>query len=628
MHMTRSIPRSLVNFGLVGSLVAGLTGCTGSMGSTEGSSGSGGNKAGSGSGGSSSGSSSGGGNGSGSGGKSGSSSGGTTGATGSGGNGSSSGGSNGSGGSDGSGSGGDSGGGLTCSPGIPATTQLRRMLNREYDATVRDLLGLTSVNAGSMLGAPSTMLYADFDGPMVPDAWRIYQDVGAAIAKTVMGDATMKAKFISCDPSASGCMQTTIKNFGRLAFRRALSTDEVTRFMALGSGTPAGTPAEVAEATLYAFLVSPSFLYIPELSETKDPSGKGIQLSSTEVAARLSYMLWGSTPDATLNTAADANQLQTPAQILTQAQRMIMVKEKTAPLVSGFHDHWVQMDNSGQHWFKGGGHDTSVFPQYKTTSDASFASELDNFFSEVAFSSGTFQDLFLSTTAFVNQDNAAIYGLDASKYTGSSFQKVTLDAEQRPGFMTRAGFLSSYAHYNETAPILRGAFINVYMIGVNPGPPVAGATMMQPPPGNYKTNREKTDALVNTSATCMGCHSSILNPPGYVMENFNGIGQWQTKDQLGGDINATATVNFGNGVVQNITSVKQMMQQIAQTPAAQSNYAQYWVAYAYGREPNAQDQCVVNGISSSMNKGSYPILNILTDLTQTDSFRMRVAGPQ
>jgi hypothetical protein len=604
------------------------------MGSTETGSGSGGSNSGSGSGGSKAGSGGSSGSSSGSGGSSGSSSGSGGSKAGSGGSSGSSSGSggstgsgSGSGGSTGSGSGGDSGGTLACSPGIPATTQLRRMLNREYDATVRDLLGLTSVNAGSMLGAPSTMLYSDFEGPMVPDAWRIYQDVGAAIAKAVMADTTMKGKFMSCDPSASGCMQTTIKNFGRLAFRRALTNDEVTRFMALGSGTPAGTPAEVAEATLYAFLVSPSFLYIPELNETKDSSGKGIQLSSTEVAARLSYMLWGSTPDATLNTAADANQLQTSAQILTQAQRMIMVKDKTAPLVSGFHDHWVQMDNSGQHWFKGGGHDTTVFPLYKTTSDASFSSELDNFFSDVAFANGTFQDLFLSNTAFVNQDNAAIYGLDASKYN-SSFQKVTLDADQRPGFMTRAGFLSSYAHYNETAPILRGAFINIYMIGVNPGPPVAGATMMQPPPGNYKTNREKTDALVNTSATCMGCHTAIVNPPGYVMENFNGIGQWQTKDQLGGDINATATVNFGNGVTQNITSVKQMMQQIAQTPAAQSNYAQYWVSYAYGREPNAQDQCVVDTISSSMNKGSYPILNILTDLTQTDSFRMRVAGPQ
>ena len=200
-----------------------MAGCTGSMGNTEGSSG--GSKSSSGSGGSKSSSGSGGSNGSGSGGSnpsSGTSSGGSNG-SGSGGN---SGSGSGSGGDNGSGSGG-SDGSLACAPGIPATTQLRRMLNREYDATVRDLLGLTNLNAGSMVGAPSTMLYADFEGPMVPDAWRIYQDVGAAIAKAVMADTTMKGKFMSCDPSASGCMQTTIKNFGRLAFRRALTDSEV-----------------------------------------------------------------------------------------------------------------------------------------------------------------------------------------------------------------------------------------------------------------------------------------------------------------------------------------------------------------------------------------------------------------
>ncbi len=520
---------------------------------------------------------------------------------------------------------------ITCAPGIPATTQLRRMLNTQYDATVRDLLGVTSVTTPEGAGVPSSVLYADFDGPMVPDAWRIYQDVGAAIAKQVMGSSTLKSNFITCDPAASGCLAQTIQTFGRKAFRRPLTADEVTRFQALGQGTPAGTPAEVAEATLFAFLVDPSFLYLVETNTTAaaSPAPAGaLQLSSYEVAARLSYMIWGSTPDSMLSAAADANQLQTKDQILAQAQRMVALKDKTAPQLSAFHDHWVQMDNAGQHWFKGGGHDTSVFPLYTTTSDASFASELDNFFADVAFSNGSFQDLFLSNTAFVNKDNAAIYGLDASKYTSSTVQKVTLDADQRPGFMTRAGFLSSYAHYNETAPILRGAFINVYMVGVNPGPPVQGAAMMQPPPGNYKTNREKTDALVNTSAVCMGCHTNIINPPGYVMENFNGVGQWQTKDQLGGDIDATATVNFGNGVTQKITSVKQMMQQIAQTPAAQSNYAQYLTAYAYGRDPNPQDQCTVDTISTNMGKGSYPILNILTDLTQTDSFRMRVAGPQ
>jgi hypothetical protein len=530
---------------------------------------------------------------------------------------------NGNGGGNGTGSGGDSGNGtVTCVPGTPATTQLRRMLNRQYDATVRDLLGVTSVSTSSSAGPPSTMLYADFDGPMVPDAWRIYQDVGAAIAKAVMADTTMKANFITCDPAASGCLTQTIQTFGRKAFRRPLTTDEVARFQALGQGTPSGTPAEVAEAMLLAFLVSPSFLLLPETNTTPDPSGKGIQLSSYEVATRLSYMLWGSTPDATLSAAADADQLQTKDQILAQAQRMIAVRAKTAPLVSSFHDHWVQMDNAGQHWWKID-HDTSKFPLYSAAVKTAFESEIDSFWAEVAYTNGGFKDLFLSNMGFVNKDSAPIYGLDPSRY-GTALTKVALDPAQRPGFMTRGGFLSSYSHFIDTSPILRGAFINVYMIGVNPGPPIAGATALQAPPGNYTTNREKVTALVNMSPTCMGCHTSIINPPGFVLENFDAIGKWQTVDQLGGPIDPSATVTFGNGNVQAINSVQQLMQQIAQVSSAQSNYARYWVAYAYGRDPNPNDQCVVDQVSTKLTQDSYGILTLLADLTQADSFRLRV----
>jgi len=587
---------------LVGFLLAGLVGCTGTVG--------GGNSPGSG------------GSGPGAGNATGSGSSGSTGA------GNSSGGGN-----TGTGTGGSSTGTggaagttanptITCAPGIPATTQLRRILNWQYDATVRDLLGVTTVTNGGNSGAPSSMLYADFDGPMVPDAWRLYQDTGAAIAKAVMANTTQKANFISCDPAASGCLQTTIQNFGKKAFRRPLTTDEVSRFMALGSGTPAGTPAEVAEATLLGFLVSPQFLYLPETGTTTDSATGAIQLTQYEVAQRLSYMLWGSIPDAMLTSAADNNALQTKDQILAQAQRMIMDRTKTTPLLTGFHDNWVQMNNPNQHWWKID-HDTSKFPLYNTTtSKTTFSQEMDAFWVEVAYGNGGYKDLFLSTVGFVNKDNAPIYGLTN---TGTTLTKVSLDANQRPGFMTRAGFLSSYSHYNETAPILRGAFVTVYMIGVDPGPPLDGATMLQPPAGNYKTNREKTDALVNMSTTCMGCHTNIINPPGYVMEAYDSIGKVQTTDQLGGAIDGTATVNFGNGNTQQITSPLQLMQQLATMQKAQQNYAQDWVSFAYNRYPNANDQCTADAIATKIAGTSpYSILNVLADLTQADSFRLRV----
>jgi hypothetical protein len=489
-------------------------------------------------------------------------------------------------------------------------------LNRQYEAVVRDLLGVTVVGTDNKTA--SQLLVADSDGPMTPDAWRIYQAVGGQIAHAVMTGPN-KSKFMSCAAAAAGCLEQTIRTFGRKAFRRPLTDAEVARFQKLGQTTPAGTPDEIAETTLLAFLVSPSFIMLPELTTTKDPMGQALQLSGHEVATRLSFLLWGSVPDDMLNAAADANQLQTKNQILAQAQRMIAVREKTGPLVASFHRDWVQMNNGNGHWWKID-HDTKTYPLYSAAAKPSWQAELDAFFQDVAFGGGSFKDLLLSNVAFVNKDNAAIYGLDASKY-GAELTKVQLDAAQRPGFMTRAGFLSSYAGYNATSPILRGAFISVYMLGVNPGPPIPGATMMTVT-GDFKTQRAYVEALTKP-AQCTGCHT-VINPLGFALENYDGIGKWQTVDPRGGAIDASATVNLGGGSTKPISSPSQLMQEIAQTPKAKQLYAQAWVSYAFGRDPNANDQCVVDQLNTKLSQSGYSILNLLADLTQADSFRLRV----
>jgi hypothetical protein len=506
-----------------------------------------------------------------------------------------------------------------CVPGIPATTQIPRLLNRQYEAVVRDLLGVTGSGTGDQ--PVSELLVGDFDGPMTPDAWRIYQDVGAQIAADVMSGPN-RANFIACDPAAAGCLEDTIRTFGRKAFRRPLDDAEVTRFMALGQTTPQGTPEEVAEATLFAFLVSPSFLLVPELTTTPDPGGQGIQLSSHEVATRLSFTLWGSVPDDALNAAADANELQTPEQILAQAERMIAVREKTGPLLAAFHRDWLQMNNGSGHWWKLD-HDTATFPLYNADARPALQAELNAFFEDVAFNGGSFADLFMSNVSFVNQDTAALYGLDPSMF-GPDLTRVELDAMQRPGFLTRAGFLTSYSGYNATSPILRGAFISVYMLGVNPGPPIPGAAMMTVD-GQFPTQRAYVEELTSPSA-CAGCHS-VINPPGFAMENFDAIGGWQTVDPRGGAIDATITTNtvdFGDGKVVEITSPFQLMQEIAATPKARELYAQAWVAYAFGRDPNANDRCVVEQLATRLTQDGYTILNLLGDLTQADTFRVRV----
>jgi hypothetical protein len=508
--------------------------------------------------------------------------------------------------------------GPTCAQGIPTTTQIPRMLNRQYDAAVRDLLGVTAVGTDNK--PPSELLNADFDGSMVPDAWRLYQDVGSQIAHQVM-TGTNKSMFVNCDLSASDCLSNSIKAFGRKAFRRPMTDTEVSNFVTkLGQTNPAGSASDVAEAALYTFLVSPSFLLIPELSQQME--GTAYELSSYEVAARLSFLLWGSVPDDTLNAAADADMLQTKEQILAQAQRMVQVRDKTGPMVAEFHRvAWAQDNNTAiSHWWKMD-HDDN--PLYNSALKPTYQAEIDAFFEDVAFSGGSFKDLFLSPVAFVTKDTAPIYGLDPSQY-GTDFTRVELDPAQRPGFMTRIGFLSSYAHPDETSPILRGAFVTVHMIGVNPGAPQSSFTMTQIPPGTYHTNREQVTALVNTSSTCQGCHIPYVNPPGFALENYDSIGKWQTVDPLGGPIDATADVTFSADRVVHVTSPQQLMQEISITPEAQKIYAQLWVSYATGRDPNPNDECLVDDLDTKLSTDGYSVLNMLADVTQADSFRLRV----
>ena len=55
----------------------------------------------------------------------------------------------------------------------------------------------------------------------------------------------------------------------------------------------------------------------------------------------------------------------------------------------------------------------------------------------------------------------------------------------------------------------------------------------------------------------------------------------------------------------------------------QRRYADLWVNYAYARQDNTFDACTVNDLAAKITTGGYTVLNLITDLTQTDSFRVR-----
>jgi len=511
----------------------------------------------------------------------------------------------------------------TCTPGIPPTSQVPRMTRAQYDTVVNDLLGLTTLAAPTN-GPPSSLLGEDSNGPLTDIMWNGYLSAAEKIAGAVMANATMKAKYISCDPTAAGttvttCLTNTIKAFGRKAFRRPLTDTEVTSFMRFNSLTPTHTGNDVAEAILYAFLASPSFIALPELGQTMDATTGALQLSSYEVATRLSFLIWNSVPDDMLSTAADSNQLTTATQIRTQAARMLG-SPKAAAIATTFHRNYANIAN-GTHWTN---NTTHSIGNYTSASYNDAMAELDSFFADLVVSGGTFNDLFNSPNGFVTKNTASIYGVTSTATTPT---KTALDATKRPGFLSRVGFLSTFAHDTTSSPILRGAFITQQVLAIPVGDPDPSFIGMTPPAMNYTTYRQAMETLT-MNAPCNSCHTYKVNPPGFVMERYSAVGAWQDTDPLGGAINSTADVVFSTvpAVKKTITSPAELMAEIAKAPNAQRNYAEKFVSFASNRSPNQNDTCTVNTLTTNMATPTYSVASMMADYTQADSFRLRTLG--
>jgi hypothetical protein len=331
-------------------------------------------------------------------------------------------------------------------------------------------------------------------------------------------------------------------------------------------------------------------------------------------------MLWNTMPDSILDAAADAGMLSTPQQIADQATRMLE-HEKAHEMVKAFHAHYLIMRAEGR-WGTAN-RDVTLFPNFKPEMVPAITEETLKFFDKVTYTPGaTFKDFLTSQVAFVNKDTAPLYGLNASAY-GTELTETTLDAT-RPGFLTRLGFLMNFSSYTRTNPIYRGAFITKDVLGVELGAPPPGAAETPLPSGaELDTNRKQVDAQT-AGGNCIGCHHTFINPPGFVMEAFDAMGQARTAEASGIALDTVADVTISDEAAPvKVTNPAELMALIAGAPGAMRHYVEKWVGFAYQRERDPADACTVNQLAAKMTAGDYAVLNLIVDLTQTPSFRVR-----
>src|SRR6185503_16041014 len=252
-------------------------------------------------------------------------------------------------------------------------------------------------------------------------------------------------------------------------------------------------------------------------------------------------------------------------------QRMIK-DPKARTRIGEFHEQYALMGEASR-WSEVA-HDPAKFPAFKPAMVPMLSEETKRFFDYVTFDpagGGTFQDLILKPVAFVNKDLAPLYGLTS---TATDYTLTNLDTTQRAGLLTHVGFLASYSSYDRSSPILRGAFIEKQVLcrSIGSPPPDAAAT---PLPNTGNTNRERVTAQTSAGA-CAACHSGVVNPPGFVLENYDSVGTWQTTEKgTTFAIDPVADVAIGANTVK-VNNPVELMQKIAASPEGQSCYAQRW----------------------------------------------------
>ena len=122
-----------------------------------------------------------------------------------------------------------------CVPGIPATTQIPRLTQLQYDTVIKDLLGVTALTSDGNM-PPSALLSDDSAGPLTDIPWNGYLERCREDRHRGDRGQPTRSKFITLrrDRDRDGlttCLTNTIKTFGRKAFRRPLTAAEVTSFL-------------------------------------------------------------------------------------------------------------------------------------------------------------------------------------------------------------------------------------------------------------------------------------------------------------------------------------------------------------------------------------------------------------
>ncbi len=311
-----------------------------------------------------------------------------------------------------------------------------------------------------------------------------------------------------------------LEAFASRAYRRPARPDEVNRLMAVVEQRrkDGRAPLDALKDALKAALCSPAFLYLAE----PEPDAKGKALPAHALAARLSYFLWSTMPDAELTALAQSGELLKSEVLLAQTRRML-ASPKSEAFVKGFLDSWLNLRSLGDM-----PPDRAAFERYYAHDlQTAMRRETQLFTRHLLDHNESIVRFLDADYTFVNRPLAKLYGMtDAVGIAdGHLFRKVKLTNPNRGGLIGQGSVLTVSANGVETSPVTRGVWLLENILGTPPPPPPDNVPAIEPDVRGAKSIREILTKHRSDPA-CYECHRKI-DPLGFALENFDPIGAWR-----------------------------------------------------------------------------------------------------
>jgi Protein of unknown function (DUF1592)/Protein of unknown function (DUF1588)/Protein of unknown function (DUF1595)/Protein of unknown function (DUF1585)/Protein of unknown function (DUF1587) len=495
----------------------------------------------------------------------------------------------------------------------PSVSAMRRLSVAQYANAVRDVFD-NRVRPGPTYPGPYGSSISGFSSePSINEVGEqsteqlltAAEEVGLAVAPVV-------GQLLPCAAQANeACAATFVDTYARRAYRRAVTADEREALLKTyrAARTGGATFPEAIAITSAHLMQTPQFLYVAE-----DAAGEGRELTSIELATRLSFLLWDSVPDDALLAQAEGGALTNPEVLAAEAQRLL-ASSKADTAMARFFREWAQIDRVSP-----SDKDTAAFPFFNASYANAINESFDRFVLGQLRGGGTLKSLLTGSEVYVNADLASSFGVTAPP-AGTWVRLDTSDG-RAAGLSTQPLLLASASHASEPSYVYRGRFVRKRLLCDTFGPPPADAQAtfsgITLPPN--PTARQVSDS-VRARAACGACHNQI-DPPGLAYEHFDAVGRYRETYPGGGAIETGGEMPVRGQTVA-FSSGPDLMQQLAEHAKVKECLSLQLFRFAFSRVETEADVCTVNALGAALEASDFSLNEGLMALTRSDAFWLR-----